>query len=73
MNSSTIYDRKLLIDEKNKFYNNHSYSFPIDNNLLSNIITIWKNNTVNFTKFTCLKSQFDNNNNLVLKDNHTLY
>ena len=53
MNSSNIYARKkLLIDEKNKFYNNLSYPFLIDNNLLSNIITIWKNNSVNFTKFT---------------------
>ena len=49
MNSSNIYDRNLFKDEKKKIYNNHSYPFPLDNNLLSNIITRWKNNSVNFT------------------------
>ena len=43
MNSSTIYDRKLFKEEMKKIYNNHSYTFPLDNNLISNIISKWKN------------------------------
>ena len=67
MNSSTIYDRKLFKNEIKKIYNNHTYLFSQYNNLLSNIITKWKNNSVNFTKFACLKNQFDYNNNLILR------
>ena len=73
MNSSNIYDRNLFKDEMKKIYNNHSYPFPLDNNLLSNIITRWKNNSVNFTKFTCLKNKFDYNNNLILREFRTVY
>jgi len=73
MNSSTIYDRKLFIYEKKKIYNNHLYPFQLGNNLLSNIIFKWKNNSVNFTKFKYLKNQFNYNNNLILKEFHTLY
>ena len=40
MNSSTIYDRKLFKDEMKKIYNNHTYLFQQDNNLLSNMILI---------------------------------
>ena len=72
MNSSTIYDRKLFKDEMKQIYNNHTYQFPLDNYLLSNIITKWKNNSVNFTKFACLKNQFDYNNNLILREFRTV-
>ena len=68
MNSSTIYDRKLFKNEIKKIYNNHTLIFSQDNNLLSNIITKWKNNSLYFTKFTCLKNQFDYNNNLILRE-----
>ena len=73
MNSSTIYDRKLFKNEIKKIYNNHTYLFSQYNNLLSNIITKWKNNSVNFTKFACLKNQFDYNNNLILREFHTVH
>ena len=72
MNSSTIYDRKLFKNEIKKIYNNHTYLFSQYNNLLSNIITKWKNNSVNFTKFACLKNQFDYNNNLILREFRTV-
>ena len=72
MNSSTIYDRKLFKDEMKKIYNNHSFHFPLNNNLLTNIITKWKNNSVNYTKFTCIKNQFDYNNNLILREFRTV-
>jgi len=32
-----------------------------------------ENSSHNFTKFKCLKSQFNYNNNIILKEFHTLY
>ena len=72
MNSSTLYDRKLFKEEMKKIYNNHSYTFPLDNNLISNIISKWKNSSVNFTKYTCLKNQYDYNKNLILREFRTV-
>ena len=45
MEQSTIYDRRLYKEEFKKLYNNNKYNFPLNNNLLSNIITKWKNTT----------------------------
>ena len=42
MNMSTIYDRKLYKEEFKKIYNSNNYDFPINNNIMSNIITNWK-------------------------------
>ena len=52
MNSSNIDDRSLFKESFKKLYNdpNIKFLFPINNNLLSNIITKWKNNKYRFKK-----------------------
>ena len=54
MEQSTIYDRRLYKEEFKKLYNNNKYNFPLNNNLLSNIITKWKNSTNRFNKYSIL-------------------
>ena len=39
MNSSSIYDRGLFKAKFLEIYNNKKFNFPLNNNLLSNIIT----------------------------------
>ena len=54
MEQSTIYDRNLYKEEFKKLYNNNKYNFPLNNNLLSNIITKSKNTTNRFNKYSIL-------------------
>lgn len=51
MNASNIYDRKLYKEEFKKLYNDKEYDFPINDNLLSNIITKWKIYSNKFKKY----------------------
>ena len=50
MNKSTIYDRKLFKEAFKNIYNDkeNKYNFPINNNILSNIIIRWENNSYRF-------------------------
>ena len=52
MNNSSIYDRRLFKETFKEIYNNKSnnYNFPLNNNLLSNIISKWKQYTYKFKK-----------------------
>ena len=70
MNSSNIYDRSLFKDSFKKLYNDPDikYDFPINNNLLSNIITKWKNNTYRFKKECIIYDTRDYENRLILRD-----
>ena len=68
MEQSTIYDRRLYKEEFKKLYNNKKYNFPLNNNLLSNIITKWKNTTNRFNKYSILENTKDKENRLILRE-----
>ena len=57
INTSTIYDRTLFKNKFKDIYNENKYNFPLNNNMLSNIITKWKNNSNKFTKFCIFENQ----------------
>ena len=59
MELSTINDRWLYKEEFNKLYNNHKYNIPLNNNLLSNIVTKWKNKTNRFNKYSIIENTKD--------------
>ena len=42
MDKSTIYDRRLYKEEFKNIYNKNKFNFPLNDNLLSNIISKWK-------------------------------
>ena len=50
MDTSNIYDRKLFKELFINIYNTNDYKFPLNNDLLSNIINKWKNSSIRFTK-----------------------
>ena len=61
MNSSSIYDRRMFKEEFKKIYNDpkHHFNFPLNNSLLSNIISNWKKNSYKFTKASVLYNKYD--------------
>lgn len=54
MNFSTIYDPKLYKEEFKKLYNELKYDFPLNDNLLSNIVTKWKSVSERFKSSSVL-------------------
>ena len=70
MNRSSIYDRTLFKESFKKIYNNPNikYDFPINNNLLSNILTKWKNNLYRFKKGCIMYETRDYENRFILRD-----
>ena len=68
MDTSNIYDRNIFKNEFLKIYNMNKYNFPINNNLLSNIITRWKNSSVRFTKNCIIWNMTDYQNHLISRD-----
>ena len=67
MNKSNIYDRTLFMSKFKELYNKNKYHFPLNNNLLSNIITKWKNNSNRFTKLCIFDNQYDYDNRFILR------
>ena len=65
MNSSEIFDRKLYKEEFKKLYNSRKFKFGIDNNVLSNIITKWKNKSNRFKKISAPENPKDYKNRLI--------
>ena len=68
MNSSDIYDRTLFKSRFKDIYNEHKYNFQINKNILSNIITKWKNNCNHFTKATVWDNTTEYQNMLLLRE-----
>ena len=68
MNSSDIYDRGLFKTKFKDIYNKNKYNFQINNNMLSNIITKWKNNSNRFSKATVWDNTTDYQNRLILRE-----
>lgn len=70
MNKSNIYDRRLFKEEFKNLYNdkNYKFDFSMNDNMLSNIITKWKNNNMRFTKASILSEIRDYNNRLILRE-----
>ena len=73
MNSSSIYDRGLFKAKFLELYNNNKFNFPINNNLLSNIITKWKNTTNKFNKSTVWDNMYDYQNRLILREFRSIF
>ena len=73
MNNSSIYDRRLFKNEFKNIYNENKYSFEINDNFLSNIISKWRSKTDRFNKTTVLNNVYDYNNNQILREYRTLY
>ena len=69
MNKSNIYDRTLFKNKYKEIYNENKYKFPLNNNMLSNIIKKWKNKSNRFTKFCIFKNQNGYENRLILRTN----
>ena len=68
MNSSTIFDRNLFKNKFKEIYNSYIYNLPISNNLLSNIITKWRNTSVRFTKANVLLNQYDYKSRMIFRE-----
>ena len=67
MNSSNIFDRRLFKEEFKKLYSNKDYDFPLSNNILSNIISNWKRNSLKLTKYCIFQIIYDYENSLILR------
>ena len=72
MDNSDIYDLSLFKDEFKKIYNKNKYNFSIDNNMLSNIITNWKKNSIRFKKISVFYNTHDYNNRKILREYRTI-
>ena len=68
MNNSNIYDRKLFKNKFKNIYNENKFNFPIDNNMLSNIINKWKNHSTKMNKFISLVETKDYKGRLIFRD-----
>ncbi len=66
MNISDIYERNLFKELFKKIYNENTYNFSLNNNILNSIITNWKNQSNRFTKFSVLENIYDYN--IILMD-----
>lgn len=73
MNDSNIYERKLYKEEFKKLYNDKEYDFPINDNLLSNLITKWKLYSIKFKNTSVLDNLYDYKNNLILREFRNLF
>ena len=73
MNSSSVYDRRLFKTKFLEIYNNKKFNFPVNNNLLSNIITKWKISTNRFNKSTIWDNMYDYHNRLILRDFRSVF
>ena len=73
MNSSSVYDRRLFKTKFLEIYNNKKFNFPVNNNLLSNIITKWKISTNRFNKSTIWDKMYDYHNRLILRDFRSVF
>ena len=73
MNKSNIYDRNLFKNRFKDIYNEHKFTFSLNDNTLSNIITKWKNTTFKYNKTTILFNRYDYENSLILRDYITIY
>ena len=73
MNSSDIYDRKLFKDKFKEHYNSKKYNFTVNNKILSNIITKWKETSNRFNKSTIWDNIYDKNMSLILRDFRSVY
>ena len=57
--------------EKDKFkeiYNSEKYNFPLNDNILYNIINKWKNESNKFNKSTIFNNKYDYKNNFNIKE-----
>ena len=73
MNTSIIYDHNLYKNKFKEIYNSNYYDFPINNNMLSNIITKWKNSTYKFKKECAQYNLYDYQNRLLLRDYRSIF
>ena len=73
MNKPNIYEQNLFKTRFKDIYNEHKYTFPLNDNTLSNIITKWKNTTFKYNKTTILFNRYDCENRLILRDYRTIY
>ena len=73
MNRSSIYDRTLFKEQFKDIYNQNKYDFEINNNLLSNIITKWKEKSNRFNKFCVLENPNDYENRQFLREFRNIY
>ena len=70
MNNSNIYDRYLFKASFKKLYNENNtiYKFPLNDNLLSNIISNWKRKSIRFKKEGVLYDIKDFQNRQLLRE-----
>lgn len=59
MKASDIYERRIFKNKFKDLYNQDNYNFAINNNLLNNIITKWRNNSNRFTKISVFDNAYD--------------
>lgn len=72
MNQSTIFDRNIFKDKFKEIYNEKLYNFPIDNTMISNIISKWKRNTFRMNKSCVLFGKTDYQNRLIFREYRSL-
>ena len=68
LNNSTIYDRRLFKDEFKKIYNQNKFNFPLNDNMLSNLINNWRIHSNRFTKLSIFDNKYDYENRLIFRE-----
>ena len=75
MNTSTIYNREMFKVKFKDIYNDPSnkYDFEINNSMLNNIISKWKNTSLKFNKGSVLINQYDYKKRLIFREFRSIY
>ena len=75
MNKSTIFDRILFKIQFKDIYNdkNNKFTFSLNDGMLTNIITNWKQTSKIFTNGSVLDNKVDYKNNLILREFKSIY
>ena len=71
MNNPTIYDRNIYKNRFKEIYNYNKFHFPLDNSILTNIITKQKNKSIRMNKSVALYERKDYKNRFFFSEFRT--
>ena len=66
MNSCDIYNRGFYKEKILEKYNKNEYDFSVKNNAIDNTISLWKNLSKRFRKYSIFENMYDYHNRLIL-------
>ena len=66
LDSTENYNKKEFTLNLQNIYNENKYDFRLKENIIKNIISRWKTNSLRFTKYSALENRYIKNNELIL-------